>query len=52
MCIFRLNYGRNDMNILVPINNINSVSEYAKYGAKEYYLGFHDEQWREFFRPE
>ena len=37
------------MNILVPINNINSVSEYAKYGAKEYYLGFHDEQWKECF---
>lgn len=37
------------MNILVPINNIESVSEYANYGAKEYYLGFYDNQWKQCF---
>ena len=37
------------MNILVPINNIDSVSEYVNYGAKEFYLGFHDDQWKQYF---
>lgn len=37
------------MNILVPINNIESVSEYAKYGVQEYYLGFYDTQWKQCF---
>lgn len=37
------------MNILVPINNIDSVFEYVNYGAKEFYMGFHDEQWKRCF---
>lgn len=37
------------MNILVPINKIECVAEYAHSGAKEYYLGFHDVQWRQCF---
>lgn len=37
------------MKILVPINNLELVSEFVKAGADEFYVGFHDENWTSTF---
>ncbi len=37
------------MKILVPINDINLVEEYIECGAKEFYLGFYDDDWTKQF---
>lgn len=33
------------MNILVPVNNLESIPYLCKQGAKELYVGFHDNEW-------
>ena len=37
------------MKVLVPLNNIDHLSDYRKAGAGEYYLGFHCDSWQEKF---
>lgn len=33
------------MRILVPLNNMKHIDDYINSGAKEFYIGFHDEEW-------
>ncbi|MDO5520447.1 MAG: U32 family peptidase [bacterium] len=37
------------MNVLVPLNNLEHLSEYISAGASEFYIGFYDEAWKKKF---
>lgn len=37
------------MNILVPINDISVLKDYVNAGAREFYMGFYDEEWSKKF---
>lgn len=37
------------MKVLVPLNNIEHMSDYINAGAGEFYIGFHDGQWNKEF---
>lgn len=42
-------YWGGNMDILVPLNDINYLDDYIEAGAKEFYFGFYDEEWNEKF---
>lgn len=37
------------MNVLVPLNNTEHLSDYIEAGANEFYIGFYDQKWLDKF---